>query len=160
MLSKDIKTAIALAAGGLYVYIGIKKDEAAGWTYDALLVVGILLIGSILFKLFFKKRAPRGSRRPFARPAYSTPVLPRGSAAAPANTVSAAAAQPVDPPSAPNAGAVAPFSEDDALAEWTATLPPGQTSWAATMQPFQQKPGQPQQQRLTADDIRGFAFGS
>jgi hypothetical protein len=150
MLSKDVKTAIALGAGALYVYVGIQKEEAANWTFDALLVVGLLLIGTILYGLFKKGGGGarrRGTRAPFARP-YASPIAPGN--AAPVATPAPARTQPPPPPA--QKSEAAPFSThaSDSLAEWTTTAP-GQNSWNPTLVPIQQKPGAPV-------DVQGFSF--
>ena len=158
-LSNDAKTAIALGAGALYVYIGVKKEEAANWTFDALLVVGILLIGTILYGLF--KQRSNGKRRkattaPFERPSYTAPVLPPGNSnVPPAPSPVAPIAKPAQKAQATPAGDAAPFapfSASDSLAEWTTTAP-GQNSWDPTLTPIYQKPGAPPLQ-----DIQGFSF--
>lgn len=159
MLSNDVKTAIGIGAGALYVYVGVKKEESASWTFDALLVVGIVLIGTILYGLFKKRGGGgrrRGSRAPFARPHPSSfPVDPAGTDVAPKSSAAPYAAIPEAQRAKEGVPRfAAPFapSGTDSLAEWTTTAP-GEDSWNPTLVPIERKPGAPDN-----FEVRGFAF--
>lgn len=156
MLSKDVKTAIALGAGALYVYVGIQKEESANWTFDALLVVGLLLIGTVLYGLFKKsggRAHRRGTRAPFERP-RATAIQQSASPRAAAPTPSPARTQQAAAPRRNDDAPPAPLAMDmsDSLAEWTTTAP-GQNSWSQTLTPIHDRPGAP-----LGGGAQGFSF--
>jgi hypothetical protein len=153
-MGKELKIALALAAGALYVYVGIRKGEAPDWTFDVLAIIGVLIVAGALYKLFApeKRRSNRGAA--FERPAASWGPRGRGgseySSAGERMTTTLAPALTQSPvlrekgqaqPTGPSA------FEPDVLAEWSATLAPGQTSWdSTTLSPKE-------------TEIAGFAFG-
>lgn len=153
-MGDEIKIALALSAGALYLYLGIRKGEAPDWAFDLLAIIGVLIIGGALYKLF----SPRGGRGD-KRSSGSTrrPVVqwgPRGrggsefSKAGERMTTTLAPSVERAPPPTGAALASGPQGfEPDILAEWTSTLAPGQTSWdSTTLSPRE-------------TEVSGFAFG-
>lgn len=155
-MSKELKVALALAAGALYVYLGVRKGDAPDWAFDLLTIIGVLIIGGALYKLFVPEHRRSGRASSGAPERSPTQWGPRGrggsefSAAGGRMTTTLAPALTQPPvlreknhaqPSEPSA------FEPDVLAEWNSTLAPGQTSWdSTTLSPKE-------------TEIAGFAFG-
>jgi hypothetical protein len=159
-MGNELKIALALAAGALYIYVGVRKGDAQNWAFDLLAIVGVLIVAGALYRLFVPggRRGKQGSATPRPAVSLATPLQGKQSVVADEYsapgyqmiTTLAPATSPIVPKkdkyNAPPSGGPTPF-EPDVLSEWTSTLAPGQTSWESTT--FSPK----------ESEIAGFAFG-
>lgn len=148
--NKDLRNFATVAVGALYVWVGIKRQEAPDWAFDAVLVLGIMVIASVIYKLFVSRK-PRGSKAPGRKWAWSgaRPVITKAPSAARAASVG----PPVAPKLTSSASAIASgaaigaslrpepldatevydrnesgpmgLAGGDTLAEWTSSVAPG-----------------------------------
>ena len=144
----DLRNFATVAVGALYVWVGIKRQEAPDWAFDAVLVLGIMVIASVLYKLFVSRKssrtkAPRKWDWAGARPAITKapaaraasvgpPVAPKltSSASAIANGIAGGASLRSEPHGASEVydrGESGPMglTGGDTLAEWTSSVAPG-----------------------------------
>ena len=143
----DLRNFATVAVGALYVWVGIKRQEAPDWAFDAVLVLGIMVIASVLYKLFVARKPrkqpkwawagarPAITKAPAARRAASVgpPVAPKltSSASAIANGFAGGASLRPEPLGATEVydrgGESGPMglTGGDTLAEWTSSVAPG-----------------------------------
>lgn len=92
----DAKKLLAAAAGALYVWMGVKRQDSPDWAFDVLFVLGLLVLGALLFGVVAEARHARGGGGPgtgTAAPFPSPTWMPVGGTASAAAAAAGAARQ-------------------------------------------------------------------
>lgn len=151
--NSDLRNFATVAVGALYVWVGIKRQEAPDWAFDAVLVLGILVVASVVYKLFVSRKhdgtgRPKrswkwASSRPrmAGNPNFGTarPATANGGIPSPPKTVAVASSAAIANNSGSGPGGVNATLRpeptgvkgtdfgSDTLAEWTSSVAPGST---------------------------------